>query len=79
MTTLPQDSDQNIAWTREVWADMKRFSSGGLYLNFPGQGEEGEDLVKAAYGPNYERLVALKSKYDPTNFFRMNQNIKPSA
>ena len=75
----PQDSDRNIAWTRELWADMKRFSSGSLYLNFPGQGEEGEDLVRSAYGANYQRLVALKNKYDPTNLFRLNQNIRPSA
>ena len=75
----PQDSDRNIAWTREFWADMKRFSSGSLYLNFPGQGEEGEDLVRSAYGANYQRLVALKNKYDPTNLFRLNQNIRPSA
>jgi FAD/FMN-containing dehydrogenase len=42
-------------------------------------GEEGEDRVRAAYGDNYERLVALKNKYDPTNFFRLNANIQPSA
>ncbi len=58
---------------------MQRFSSGGLYLNFPGLGEEGERLVRTAYGANYERLVALKQKYDPTKLFRMNQNIKPNA
>ena len=73
----PQDSGRNIGWTRDFWADMKRFSSGGVYLNFPGLGEEGEDLVRAAYGANYERLVALKNKYDPQNLFRLNQNIKP--
>ena len=42
-------------------------------------GEEGEERVRAAYGENYERLVALKNKYDPTNFFRLNQNIKPTV
>ena len=41
-------------------------------------GDEGEDRVKATYGDNYERLVAIKNKYDPDNFFRVNQNIKPS-
>jgi hypothetical protein len=42
-------------------------------------GEEGEDRVRAAYGDNYDRLVALKNKYDPANFFRLNANIQPSA
>jgi LuxR family maltose regulon positive regulatory protein len=45
-------------------------------VNFPGMGEEGEALVRAAYGGNYERLVAIKTKYDPTNLFHLNQNIK---
>ena len=48
------------------------------YLNFPGQGEEGEALLRASYGSdNYDRLVEIKTKYDPTNMFRMNQNIRP--
>ena len=48
---------------------------GGAYVNF--MMEEGEDRIKATYGDNYDRLVAIKKKYDPTNFFRVNQNIKP--
>ena len=76
----PGDSDRNVEWTRELWAYMRRFSRAGLYLNFAGFGEEGDDLVRAAYGmPNYERLVALKNKYDPTNLFRTNRNIKPAS
>ena len=75
----PTDNEANISWTRSVWDDMQRFSSRGSYLNFPGMGEEGEALVRAAYGRNYERLAALKQKYDPTNLFRMNQNIKPNG
>ena len=58
---------------------MQRFNSGGLYLNFAGFGEEKEALVRAGYGANYDRLVALKNRYDPTNLFRMNQNIKPAG
>ena len=58
---------------------MRRFSDGGIYLNFPGFLEEGDKLLRDAYGKNYERLVALKNKSDPTNLFRMNQNIKPTA
>ena len=73
----PRDDARNITWERQLWADAKRFSKGGVYLNFPGFGEEGEDLVRAAYGANYERLAALKAQYDPANLFRFNQNIKP--
>ena len=72
------DDEANIAWTREFWREMHRFSEGGLLLSFPGMGEEGQRLVKAAHGPNHERLVALKNKYDPANLFRHNQNIRPA-
>jgi FAD/FMN-containing dehydrogenase len=75
--TDPADTERNIAWTRAAWADMRRFGSGGLYLNFAGFGEEKEALVRAGYGANYERLVDLKTEYDPGNLFRMNQNIRP--
>jgi FAD/FMN-containing dehydrogenase len=77
--TDPADSERNIAWTRSAWADMRRFGSGGLYLNFAGFGEEKEALVRAGYGANYEQLVDLKTEYDPSNLFRMNQNIRPRA
>ena len=50
-----------------------------MYVNFAGLGEEGEALVKSAYGANYEKLVMLKNKYDPANLFRLNQNIKPTV
>lgn len=75
----PAEAEANIAWTRAVWQDLQRFSTGGLYLNFPGLGEEGEDLVRSAYGANYEPLAGLKRKYDPANLFRLNQNIRPAA
>jgi FAD/FMN-containing dehydrogenase len=70
-------NDEGIAWGREFWNAMGRHSTGGLYLNFPGLGEENDSLVRAGYGPNYDRLAALKAKYDPTNLFRMNLNITP--
>jgi FAD/FMN-containing dehydrogenase len=73
------EDEANIAWARGCYADLRRFSGGGIYLNFPGFLEEGQDLMRDAYGENYERLVALKNKYDPTNLFRLNQNIKPTA
>ncbi len=56
---------------------MKPFSSGAVYVN--NLGDEGEGRVRAAYGSNYQRLVTLKKKYDPTNVFRLNQNIRPVA
>ena len=72
------DDEKNVRWTRESWESMKRYSSGSLYLNFPGQYEEGEQLMKDAFGANYARLVEVKNKYDPTNLFRLNQNIPPA-
>lgn len=77
--TDPSQNDEAIAWGREFWDAMGRHSTGGLYLNFPGFGEEREELVKAGYGVNYERLAALKAEYDPTNLFRMNLNITPAS
>jgi FAD/FMN-containing dehydrogenase len=78
----PQDdeADQaNVAWVRECVSDLQRFSSGGAYLNFPGFYEEGDRMMREAFGENHKRLVALKDKYDPTNLFRLNQNIKPTV
>jgi FAD/FMN-containing dehydrogenase len=77
--TDPSQSDTAIAWGREFWDAMSRHSTGGVYLNFPGLGEEKEALVRAGYGVNYDRLAALKAKYDPTNLFRMNLNITPAS
>jgi FAD/FMN-containing dehydrogenase len=75
----PSSTDKAIAWARQCWDAMGRHSTGGLYLNFPGLGEEKEELVKAGYGANYERLREIKTKYDPTNFFRMNLNVPPAG
>jgi FAD/FMN-containing dehydrogenase len=63
------DADANIQWARDVFAEMQQFSRGGVYLNFPGFLEEREALLQAAYGPNLERLRAIKATYDPTNLF----------
>ena len=73
----PAEDAANIGWARNMWAAMKPFSMGAVYAN--NLGEEGEARVREAYGANYERLVALKDKYDPTNAFRLNQNIKPTV
>jgi FAD/FMN-containing dehydrogenase len=70
--------EENIAWARRVGAAMKPYATGRAYLNFIG--EEGEDRVRAAFGPEtYERLQRLKDRYDPENLFRLNQNIRPSG
>jgi len=75
--TDPADSERQIGWARGLWEATKSFGTGGVYVN--DLGEEGEDRVRAAYGGNYARLAALKTKYDPGNFFRLNQNVKPAA
>ena len=75
----PALTDEAIAWGRQFWDAMGRHSTGGLYLNFAGFGEEKEALVKAGYGANYERLAKLKAQYDPANLFRMNMNITPAS
>jgi FAD/FMN-containing dehydrogenase len=75
----PAADEANIAWAREVYRDAQRFSPGGAYLNFPGFGEEGATLVRSSYGGNYDRLAAIKAKYDPNNLFRVNLNIAPAG
>jgi Berberine and berberine like len=75
----PQGDEANIAWARACYSDLRRFSGGGMYLNFPGFLEEGQGLMRDAYGGNYGRLVALKNQYDPANLFRLNQNIEPTV
>jgi FAD/FMN-containing dehydrogenase len=75
----PAQDEPVIDWVRRLWEQLRPFSSGSAYVNYQ-MGDEGEDRLRAAYGPEkYERLVALKNKYDPTNLFRLNQNIRPSA
>jgi FAD/FMN-containing dehydrogenase len=73
----PNDQDRSIAWARDLLTTMKPHSTGGMYINFPGMGEEGEALTASAYGQNYQRLQEVKKKYDPGNLFRCNQNISP--
>jgi len=70
------DSAAHIRWARDTASGMEPFSDGGAYVNY--LGEDGQMQVRAAYGANYDRLAALKNIYDPTNFFRLNQNIPPS-
>ncbi len=70
----PADTPKNVAWVREYWSALHPYVS-GTYVNF--LMEEGEERVRGSYGNNYARLATLKQRYDPTNLFRMNQNIKP--
>ena len=75
------ESEKCVQWGREFWEAMQPFSTGSVYVNYLGQeADEGADRVRAAYGnTKYDRLVALKNKFDPTNLFRLNQNIKPTG
>lgn len=72
----PSESEKNIAWTRECLEAMQPFLAEDAYGNY--LSDDGEVFARAAYGPNYDRLSALKYKYDPTNLFRMNHNIRPA-
>jgi FAD/FMN-containing dehydrogenase len=71
-------TERNMEWARATSSAMRPFMSGATYVNYLGA-DAGADAVKAAYGPAYARLVALKIRYDPRNVFRLNQNIRPSA
>jgi FAD/FMN-containing dehydrogenase len=73
----PANKDKIISWTRDYWTALHPYSAGGAYVNF--MMDEGEDSVKASYGANHKRLAAVKKKYDPSNFFRVNQNIQPAS
>jgi FAD/FMN-containing dehydrogenase len=71
----PADDEANMRWARDLWNAVRPFSTGGVYAN--NLGDEGDERVRDAYGANYARLAAIKKQYDPTNFFRLNQNIRP--
>ena len=74
--TDPADAETNIAWTRETFAAMRPHFSGGRWLNYLGD-DQAEDAIRAAYGPNYERLREIKRRYDPDNVFHLNHNVAP--
>lgn len=71
----PRESDRHIDWTRTFAEAMAPHRSGAYLLNF--LGEEEDATIKAAFGANYQRLAEVKTRYDPGNFFRVNQNIRP--
>jgi len=73
----PSENEKNIAWVREYWAALHEYSEPGGYLNF--QDADDQSRIKDTLGSNYARLAELKAKYDPDNFFHINQNIKPAV
>ena len=70
----PSDDARCVAWAREYFDATAPYATGGVYVNFV---PDGDDPIESAYGPNQDRLVQLKRKYDPSNLFRLNQNIRP--
>jgi hypothetical protein len=71
------DDDKCMDWARTLYRETAPYATGGVYVNFLTDDES--ERIKAAYGTNFEKLVAIKKKYDPNNLFRMNQNINPGA
>jgi FAD/FMN-containing dehydrogenase len=74
----PTRNAENIAWVRETWDRVHPLVPGGVYVNELGE-DEGDDRIRQAYLGNYQRLAQIKAKYDPTNLFCLNANIKPAG
>jgi len=72
----PADTTANVDWTRDTFAALRPHFSGGRWLNYLAD-DQGDDAIRAAYGPNYDRLVEVKRRYDPDNVFHLNHNIVP--
>ena len=75
----PANDDANVGWVRDCLDDMRQFSDGSVYLNFPGFLEDNDETMRTTFGSAYERLVGLKDEYDPTNLFDHNANVAPSG
>ena len=73
----PANKEKITKWTKDYWEATHPYSAGGAYVNF--MMDEGVERVKATYRDNYDKLASIKSKYDPNNLFRVNQNIKPAG
>ncbi|EJN59259.1 FAD-binding oxidoreductase [Halogranum rubrum] len=76
--TDPNEDDENVQWTQELWDAMAPYATEQIYFNFD-MNETGEDVRRATFGENHERLIEVKNKYDPENRFRVNQNIRPTV
>jgi Berberine and berberine like len=74
----PEDDERNIDWVRRLWSTMRKYSNGRTYLNFMATSDGDTGMMRDSLGAaTYDRLVKIKTGYDPTNFFRLNQNIEP--
>ncbi|HTS46838.1 MAG TPA: BBE domain-containing protein, partial [Bryobacteraceae bacterium] len=73
----PANRGRITDWAREYWEALHPYGAGGAYVNF--MMEEGADRIRATYGENYDRLAAIKAKYDPRNLLNVNQNIPPAV
>jgi FAD/FMN-containing dehydrogenase len=71
----PADTEANVTWTRETFATLRPHFGAGRWLNYLGD-DQADDAVRAAYGPNYERLREVKRRYDPANVFHLNHNVQ---
>jgi FAD/FMN-containing dehydrogenase len=76
--TEPEATDVNVAWTRETFEGLRPAFADRRYVNYLDSDDGAGDAVRAAYGPNYDRLARIKAEYDPDNVFHLNQNIKPT-
>ena len=74
----PADNAVNIAWTRDTFAALRPYFADGRWLNYLGD-DQADDAIRAAYGPNYDRLREIKGRYDPENVFHLNHNIRPDT
>jgi len=72
-------NDRCVQWTKQFFNELQQYSDGQVYFNFNSDMSGSNDLAKDAFGDNYKRLIGIKTKYDPDNFFRMNANIKPNG
>jgi hypothetical protein len=73
----PANSNHITAWAKSYWEALHPYSTGGAYVNFMMDGE-GEERIRATYRDSYDKLARIKARYDPDNFFRVNQNIRPA-
>jgi hypothetical protein len=72
----PEEDEANIEWARQAWSDLRRFSTGGTYINFLTE-DDGAERTEAALGQALQRLAQIKTRWDPQNLFRTNRNIRP--
>jgi len=74
----PANNERITAWAKNYWEALHPYGAGGGYVNFMME-SEGEERIRATYHTSYDKLARIKAKYDPDNFFRVNQNIRPAA